>query len=367
MEPIISDSVRRQTGRRQIYRYIYDSPQPMTAMEIAEGLSFAPVDVADSLAGLAADGMVVQDDTGAYVLEPRGRVAAGLCMLDDRAQLVAIDMRGTELGSRELPVPFSHTPAYYEMIAQGLEEFLDDCGLDRDRLLGLGIAMPAIMDQTEGKLVISPTLELQDVLLEEIYCHFSRYPVFIENTPNASGYAERWANGVQTNAVYLSLDRGVGGAILLGNEHYMGDHGRGGEFGHMRLVPNGRPCLCGRKGCVEAYCSTSRLSDDLGLTLEEFFDRLYGGDEQAAAVWKEYQGHLVDALVSLRTCFDCDIILGGALSPYLEELLPELRWEVGEKTLFSGEDFFLYLDHFGSRSACTGTALRFIDDFLLTY
>lgn len=367
MEPIISDSVRRQTDRRQVYRYIYDNPRPVTALEIGEALSLEPCAVSGSLAGLMEEGMIAQAGAGTYVLEPQGRVSAGLCMLDDRAQFLALDMRGTELGSRELSIHFSHTPAYYEEIAQHLEEFLDDCGLDRSRLLGVGIAMPAIMDQTEGRLVMSPTLELQDIPLEEIYCHFSRYPVFIENTPNASGYAERWASGMRTNAVYLSLDRGVGGAILLGSEHYMGDHGRGGEFGHMRLVPNGRPCLCGRRGCVEAYCSTSRLSDDLGLTLEEFFSRLYSGDEQAAAVWKEYQGHLTDALVNLRICFDCDIILGGALSPYLEGLLPELRWEVGEKTLFSGEDFFLYLDHFGSRSACTGTALRFIDDFLLTY
>ncbi len=363
----MNTAIQRQTDRRKVYRYIYDHPQPVTAWELGEELSLEAPVVSSSLAGLLEEGMVTRLEDEAYVLDPLARVAAGLCMLDDRVQLLAIDLRGEELGSRELSMPFSHTPAYYETTAQCLEEFLDDCGLDRERLLGVGVAMPAIMDQAEGRLVISPTLELQDIPLEEIYCHFSRYPVFIENTPNASGYAERWAGGVRTNAVYLSLDRGVGGAILLGNEHYMGDHGRGGEFGHVCLVPNGRPCHCGRRGCVEAYCSTSRLSDDLGLTLEEFFDRLQKGDEQAAAVWEEYQGYLVDALVDLRTCFDCDIILGGALSPYLEGLLPELRWEVGEKTLFNGEDFFLYLDHFGSRSACTGTALRFIDDFLLTY
>ena len=372
MEGNVPAAVTRQTNRRQVYQYIYQSAGNITVTEASEALSLDLDTVSGSVDDLVREGLVscsAGEDGGprAYALEPKGRVAVGVCILDDRAQLLAIDMRAGGLGFRELPTPFVHTPAYYRALAQSLEEFIDGCGLDRDRLLGVGIAMPAIMDLAGGRILTSPTLELEDVPLEEIYCHFSHYPVFIENTPNASGYAERWANKEKTNVVYFSLDRGVGGAILQGEGQYLGDHGRGGEFGHMRLVPNGKPCKCGRRGCVESYCSASRLSDDLGLTLDEFFARLRAGDEQAAEVWEEYRSHLTDAIVNLRICFDCDIILGGALSPYLEEVLPEICWEVGEKTLFEGDGFFISLDHFGARSACTGTALRFIDDFLLTF
>ena len=376
MEQTMNTTVMRQTNRRRVYQYIYKSARPVTKQEIAGDLSLSLPTVSGNLTELVEEGLVscsgTQESTGGrkpqtYVLNPRARVAVGMCLLDDGAQLLAIDMRGEELGCRELPIPFAHTPEYYQEIARHLEEFIDSCGLDRKRLLGVGIAIPGIIDQAEGRLVMSPTLELWDIPLEEIYQHFSHYPAFIENTPNASGYAERWANSGQTNVVYLSLDRGVGGAIIQGDKQYMGDHGRGGEFGHMRLVPNGRQCNCGRRGCVEAYCSTSRLSVDLGLTLKEFFAQLQAGDKQAAPVWEEYRAHLTDALVNLRTCFDCDIILGGALSPYLEGLLPEICWELGEKTLFDGDSFFLHLDHFGSHGASAGTALRFIDDFLLTY
>lgn len=372
----MTTTVLRQTNRRRVCQYIYESVRPVTKQEIAGDLSLSLPTVTGNLAELLEDGLVfcsgTQESSGGrkpqvYTLNPQARLAVGICLLDDSAQLLAIDMKGEELGFRELPIPFDHTADYYQTISRCLEEFIDDCGLDRSRLLGVGIAIPGIINQTEGRLVMSPTLELWDIPLEEIYQYFSRYPTFIENTPNASGYAERWANNEQTNVVYLSLDRGVGGAIIQGDTQYMGDHGRGGEFGHMCLVPNGRLCNCGRRGCVEAYCSTSRLSDDLGLTLEEFFAQLHAGDEQAATVWEEYRGYLTDALADLRTCFDCDIILGGALSPYLEGLLPEICWELGEKTLFDGDSVFLHLDHFGSHSAAIGTALRFIDDFLLTY
>lgn len=372
----MNTTVLRQTNRRRVYQYIYESAQPVTKQEIAGELSLSLPTVSGNLAELLEEGLVscsgTQASTGGrkprtFALEPRARVAAGVSIKDDGVRMLVIDMRVEELCCRELELPFSHTPEYYQTVAQALEEFLDDAGIQRNRLLGVGITLPGIIDQEESRLVMAPTLELWDTPLEEIYRHFAQYSTFIENDANASGYAECWADVERSNMVYLFLDRGVGGAVLMGDKQYMGDHGRSAEFGHMRIVPNGLPCHCGRRGCMEAYCSTSRLSDDLGLTLEEFFAQLQAGDEQAAAIWEEYRDHLTDALAILHTSFDCDIVLGGALSPYLVQRLPELCWELGEKTLFDGEGAFLRLDHFGSHSACTGTALRFIDDFLLTF
>lgn len=376
MEQTMSTAVLRQTNRRRVLRYIYDRNEPATKQEIAGELTLSLPTVTGNLSELLEEGLVscsgTQESTGGrkprtYTLEPRARVAVGISVQRGAVRLLAIDMRANELGCRETAMPFSNTPEYYEKLVRCLEEFLDDFHLERNRLLGVGITLPGIIDQTEGKLVMAPTLELWDVPLEEIYRYFSRYPVFIENDANASGYAERWIDEKENNMVYLALERGIGGAIFWGDGQYTGDNGRSGEFGHLCIVPNGRLCHCGRRGCLEAYCSISRLSDDLGLTLEEFFSALRGGDQQAAAIWEEYRDHLTDALANLRTSFDCDIVLGGTLSFYLEELLPEICWELGEKTLFEGDSFFLRLDHFGPHSACAGTALRFIDDFLLTF
>ena len=211
----MNTAVLRQTNRRRVLQYLYDSGEPATKQEIT-----------------------VQ----------RGEV-----------RFLAIDMRVQELGCREVPLDFSHTAEYYETLSLYLEAFLDDFHLDRNRLLGVGITLPGIIDQTEGKLVMAPTLELWDIPLEELYRYFSRYPVFIENDANASGYAERWMEKGQNNMVYMALERGIGGAIFWGDKQYTGDHGRSGEFGHLRIVPNGRLCHCGRRGCLEAYCSVSQL------------------------------------------------------------------------------------------------------------
>lgn len=366
MEQQMTGAVARQTNRRRVYQYIYDTVEPVSGEEISKALSLDMLTVSDSLAELVREGLAVCSGEGAYILEPQARIAVGITIQSGEIRLLAVDMRAKEMGYRETALPFSHTAGYYKKLSQCLEEFLDDFCLERNKLLGVGITLPGIIDQTANKLVMAPTLELWDVPLEEVYRYFSRYPVFIENDANASGYAEQWIEKGRSNMVYLALERGIGGAIFWGDKQYAGDHGRSGEFGHLRIVPNGRLCHCGRRGCLEAYCSISRLSDDLGLTLEEFFYALKEGDQQAAAIWEEYRDHLTDALANLRTNFDCDIVLGGTLSPYLEELLPEICWELGEKTLFDGDRFFLRLDHFGPHSACAGTALRYIDDFLIT-
>ena len=363
----INPNVRRQTDRRQVYRYLYDDPLPVEAQEIADALFLDLSVVNESLSSLLKEGMISRGPDQAYVLEPMGRIAVGVSIREDGFRLLAVGMRGEELACQEFPEAFSHTQAYYETLSQCLELFLDEFGLDRKRLLGVGIALPGVIDQTAGKLIVAPALELWDVPLEEIYRHFSLYPVYIESSTSASGYAERWADPTRGNLVYLSLDRSVGGSLILEGRQYMGNHGRGGEFGHLRVVPDGRLCSCGRRGCLEAYCSTSRLSDDLGLTLDQFFEALQSGDEQAADLWTEYQSRLTDALANLRQCFDCDIVLGGALSRHLGVFLPEIRWELGAKMFFDSDVFFLHLGRCGSNGACIGTALRFIDDFLLTY
>ena len=145
------------------------------------------------------------------------------------------------------------------------------------------------------------------------------------------------------------------------------DNGRSGEFGHICIVPNGRSCRCGKRGCLEAYCSTSRLSDDLGITLEEFFSMLKCGNQQIALTWEQYRNHLTDGLAIIRMGMDCDIVLGGMLAAYLEDHLDLIRQEVCQKTLFDEHGQFLTLDCFKSHSACVGTAIHYVERFLSAF
>lgn len=362
----------RQNNRRRIYQYVYDSATSVTKQEIARDLGLSLPTVSGNLTELLEEGLLTYSGTFASTggRKPRAiapvegaRFAAGISIMDDAVRLAAVDLRAKELAYRKLYRPFVNEDGYYRWVAESLETFLDDNGLERGRLLGVGITIPGIVERKQERVVFAPTLGLRDEKLVSIESYFP-YPVNVENDANASGYAEWWSHTDVKNIAYLSVERGVGGAILMGGRSYVGDNSRSGEFGHFCIVPDGRPCRCGKRGCFEAYCSTSRLGDDLGLTLDEFFDMLAHGNEQIALTWAGYLTHLARGIANIRVIFDCDIVVGGALASQLGAYLDELRRQVAELTAFDAHGGFLRLSRYKSHSACVGAALHFVGRFI---
>ena len=141
--------------------------------------------------------------------------------------------------------------------------------------------------------------------------------------------------------VYLSLSNSVGGAILTGGALYGGDHLRAGEFGHNTLVPDGRPCYCGKKGCLDAYCSAKVLSQLTDGNLALFFDGLRSGNAALQTAWNEYLSYLAVAVNNLRMTFDCDVIVGGYVGGFLAEFGEPLREMLVERNTFEPDSSYL--------------------------
>ncbi len=97
---------------------------------------------------------------------------------------------------------------------------------------------------------------MRERLLEELDLE-----VTVDNDANAAGWAEfRFGAGQEVDAMtMLTIGTGVGGAIVSQGELFRGGFGTGGELGHLRLVPDGLPCGCGARGCLEQYGSGRAL------------------------------------------------------------------------------------------------------------
>ena len=112
----------------------------------------------------------------------------------------------------------------------------------------------------------------------------------VMNDASAAALAEVAGEKRQESMVYLLLSNSVGGAVFLRPENkngdeegnasssrvytHEGDHWRSSEFGHMTLYPGGEPCYCGKKGCVDVYCSAKKLAELENGKLERFFEKL---------------------------------------------------------------------------------------------
>ena len=125
----------------------------------------------------------------------------------------------------------------------------------------IGVGLPGVMDQRTGRVPFCTNLSWHDVPLVEEMAKYTDVPVFADNDATVAGLAESVA-GVSAgckNSVFVTLGTGVGGGIVIGGKPWPGAHGRGGEIGHMTLVPDGAPCTCGNNGCVERYCSATAI------------------------------------------------------------------------------------------------------------
>lgn len=126
-----------------------------------------------------------------------------------------------------------------------------------DELTGIGMGAPNGNFYT-GCVEWAPNLPMKGLL--EFEAEFKKYtniPVVLSNDANAAAYGEYVYGGARNmdHFIMITLGTGVGSGIVVDGKLVHGSTGTAGELGHNILIPNGRPCSCGRKGCLEAYTS----------------------------------------------------------------------------------------------------------------
>ncbi len=131
---------------------------------------------------------------------------------------------------------------------------------DQYILRGIGIAAPGA-NQERGTIDDASNLSWGNVHFIDIIKQNLDVPVKLINDANAAALGEKIlgvAKDIQ-NFVLLTLGTGVGSGIVINGKVLLGEHGMAGEFGHVVIVPDGRKCNCGRRGCLETYVSATGI------------------------------------------------------------------------------------------------------------
>lgn len=170
-------------------------------------------------------------------------------------------------------------------------------------------------------------------------------PAVVENDATAAVLAEHRYGAAQGAgiALYLTLSTGVGGGSIIDGRLHRGAAGNGGEFGHLTVRPGGRDCLCGRRGCLEAYASgtsiaaraqdalatdmrSSTLRDLAVVRAEDVSSAARAGDGLAAELWQETTAVLGQAVTDLVNVFEPHVVvLGGGVTRSGSQLLDPVR------------------------------------------
>ncbi|MEG1926077.1 MAG: ROK family transcriptional regulator [Ruthenibacterium sp.] len=373
MKAVLSTTMAlRKNNRSRIFNAIYHAKTGLAKQDIAAMLHLSLPTVTQNLTELMELGVISYtgtfDSTGgrkakSIVLCNDARIAVGIALSRNHVRLLATNLVAEELAYQKIDFSFSDTPDFSRALAAALERFLTENALSRAQILGVGITVPGIVNEACNVVEFAPTLQTKPISLDTLKQNIL-YPVYVENDANAGGFAEWWSGHDADSVAYLSLEKGVGGCVLLHEQPYKGNHNRSGEFGHICVEPHGKPCSCGQRGCLEAYCSTDRLSYDLGISLETFFVRLAANDAATCALWNDYLNHLAIGIHNIRMVLDSTIVLGGTLAQYLEPYFDTLQKKVLAISAFHDTTPFLSLCRYRSKSTCLGAALHFIAQFM---
>ncbi len=167
-----------------------------------------------------------------------------------------VDVQGKIVEKLRRPTPSSDPVQTAATISEVVTELGGRHVVDA---VGLGVA--GFVDDTRASVAFSPNLGWRDEPVKKAIEDRLGIPVVVENDANATVWAESRFGAArgQAHVILLTVGTGIGCGIVVGGELYRGQWGMGGEPGHYRVVPDGRLCGCGNRGCWEQYASGSAL------------------------------------------------------------------------------------------------------------
>lgn len=240
-----------------------------------------------------------------------------------------VDADGDVIDRVELPTPTSDSAELLAAITDTARGFL---AAHDAKAVGVGVA--GLVDRA-GEIVRSAShLSLRDYPLREAVAAAVGVPVVVDNDANAAGWAEARLGAASgcTEALFVGVGTGIGGALVIGGELRRGAYGTGGEIGHLIVERDGRPCPCGSRGCWEQYASGRafvRAARTAGFDVDhgsEVTAAAEAGDETAVGVFDEIATWLGLGIAGLVSVLDPEVVVvGGGLSAAGNLLLAPTR------------------------------------------
>ncbi|MFD1934917.1 MULTISPECIES: ROK family protein [Nonomuraea] len=352
--------------------------------ELARLTGLSPATVGTVVAGLMAEGVVIEaglkDSDGGRpqtllaINAAHGHLAGvdvgETCV---RVELFDLALRGlarTEVPSR----PGGDDPEEVARhIAHGLDGLLEKTGLTGDRLMGVGVGVPGMVSRQPAGLVHAPTIGWTSVPLGAMLAGPGMPPFVVDNGAKMLGLAESWfgAGRGAEDLIMALVGTGIGASIISNGVTYRGSMGGAGEWGHTKVVRNGRPCRCGGRGCLEAYAGPQAILREAGRQMdgvgEEGAFAALLSDPAARPLLEEAVRHLGRGIGNLINLFNPErVLLGGWAGVLLgTEFLPQLRAAAAEIALpYHFAHASIERGQLGPEAIALGAAALILDDFL---
>ena len=287
-------------------------------------------------------------------IRTQNRFAIGVDVRFSKTYLMLSDFSGQQLALETFDTIFS-VPAFIKELAARIRRIAKNNGF-LSNCEGVGVAVPGMVDQLTGKILNAPALGWRDVEIRKKLAAATGLTVHVENSARACALAQLWLERGEAHHhsfAYVTVSDGVGVGVVINGELLRGHNNIAGEFGHTPLNLDGPGCLCGARGCWEAYTSNLatlsryfgwdlsklnpnvlRQADHNSFTVLELIGRARNGDAKALNAIRETARFLGLGLATIANVINPDCIyLSGEITTSWDLIESDVRAALASRAL----------------------------------
>jgi predicted NBD/HSP70 family sugar kinase len=383
----------RRVNRSAVLRPLF-LEGPLNRVVLAQQTGLSSASVTNVIGDLLDEELVVEvgteeSDGGRprvlLKVNPDFGVVIGVDVGETGIRVEGFDLSMTELAGATVGVhPQEHdADSIVEHIAAAVNELRATFEGEGRRILGVGVAVPGVVEHDPDVRVYAPSIGWQGVPVGRSLRDRVDLPLFVENGAKTLGQAEMWlgAGRGARHAVVTLWGTGVGAAIFADGTLYRGAASSAGEWGHTSVVVGGKNCRCGAAGCLEAYIGAEALlrewaRADEAVSLpaifeqEEWLDRLLeasSSSDSAALLLDRTATYFGTAAANLVNLFNPErIVVGGWVGLKLgPALLPKIRAVLAAQALdYSATRVTVELGQLGNDAVALGASTLVVEELL---
>ncbi|MFB5197015.1 ROK family protein [Neobacillus sp. KR4-4] len=346
--------------------------------DLSKATNLTRATISAQVADLLEEGLIIETHLEHYSV---GRKPIMLSLNGDAGYALGIDLDYGQISftiSDLLGCPVSssiiqlNTTKYEEILPiliQQIKRIKSNYTSSRYGIVGIVVAIHGLVTKDE-EIHYVPRFDLHEVNLKSDLEREINIAIYIENNANLSSFAERvYVHHETDNLLCATLYSGIGLGMMMKNDFFRGHDGFAGEIGHMIVVPEGKPCNCGNKGCWEKYASESSIFEYLSekrqikdLTYEHIQKWLNEGDEEVHQLMEDFLFYLSIGLNNMINMYNPDVLV---LDSELLRIYPDSLHKIS-KNLNSSISHYreLMISTIGKKSCVLGACALAIKQFL---
>ncbi len=255
---------------------------------------------------------------------------ASVKLVRDDCLVAVLDLRGQILAKEPLRPSSFEARALLSDVASSLRAIMASLSIKPEHVIGVGVSASGICHPVEGIVIRSLNLGWKDVPVADILGELLGLPVLLENDANACALAEHWlGNARETmNSMYIKAESGAGVGIISNQALLTGSRFVTGEIGHVPLIPGGKLCRCGQRGCLEPYVYFQGVKEDYkkatgkDITHAGFVELVREGCQFAVDIVNDAASALALACAHWGIILDLEVItIGGVWGEFQQEIV----------------------------------------------